>query len=42
MSNLLDTILNLTVFAFVGVLIWVYLARYPGRDDDSDGPAASP
>ncbi len=42
MSNLLDTILNLVVFAYVGVLVWVYLADHPrsgGRDggDGGDG-----
>jgi len=36
MSNLLDTLLNLVVFAFIGLLIWLYF-KPDGRDgDDSD------
>ena len=29
-GNIVDTVLNIIVFAFVGVLIWLYL-----RDEDS-------
>ncbi len=28
--NLVDTILNVIVFAFIGVLIWLYLRREEG------------
>jgi hypothetical protein len=28
-ENIVDTVLNVTVFAFIGVLIWLYL-----RDED--------
>ena len=30
--NLLDTILNMSVFAFVGCLIWLYLRKDDGSD----------
>ena len=29
MGNLLDTILNVTVFAFIGVMIWLYFKKTP-------------
>lgn len=36
MSNLVDTLLNIWVFVFLGLLIWLYLKptsdRRPGRD----------
>ena len=39
MSGLVDTIMNLLVFAFVGVLIWLYFKKEPfngtNRDDDT-------
>ena len=25
MSNLVDTLLNISVFAFIGVLVWIYV-----------------
>ncbi len=31
MSNLLDTVMNIEVFAFIGVLVWLYL-----RDEKPD------
>jgi len=34
MSNLLDTLLNIEVFAFIGLLIWLYFK--PIDDDDTD------
>jgi hypothetical protein len=27
LSNLLDTLLNLWVFAFIGVLVWLYFKK---------------
>ena len=27
MSNLLDTILNVSAFAFIGVLVWLYFKK---------------
>lgn len=32
LPNLIDTMLNLSVFVFVGLLLWLYL-----RDEDSGG-----
>ena len=34
MSNLLDTFLNINVFAFIGLLIWLYFK--PVKSDESD------
>ncbi len=39
MSNLLDTLLNIEVFAFIGLLIWLYFKPVDQDEtDDSDGP----
>ena len=34
MNNLLDTFLNLTVFAFIGLLVWQYFKPLPPDVDD--------
>tara|TARA_B100001142_G_scaffold57618_1_gene56445 strand:+ start:156 stop:332 length:177 start_codon:yes stop_codon:yes gene_type:complete len=34
MNNLLDTFLNLTVFAFIGLLVWLYFKPLPPDVDD--------
>lgn len=34
MNNLLDTFLNLTVFAFIGLLVWLYFKPLP-RDENN-------
>ena len=34
MNNVLDTLLNIEIFAFIGVLIWLYLK--PVRMDETD------
>ncbi|XXK21306.1 hypothetical protein ACMAY5_08770 [Arenicellales bacterium nBUS_48] len=34
MNNLLDTFLNLTVFAFVGLLVWLYFKPLPPDEDN--------
>lgn len=36
MSNLVDTLLNLVVFAFIGLLIWLYLKPLDRGSGDSD------
>ena len=36
LDNLTDTILNVLVFAFVGLLIWLYFK--PGPEDDDGNP----
>jgi len=39
MNNLTDTLMNLFVFAYIGLLIWLYFKETPGegksRDKDS-------
>lgn len=30
----MDKILNVMVFAYLGVLIWLYVKRIPGEGDD--------
>ena len=37
MSNLLDTVMNIEVFAFIGLLIWLYFKEYEPEDcEDAD------
>ena len=33
MNNILDTLINLEIFAFIGLLLWLYFKDF---DDDSD------
>ena len=33
MSNLLDTIMNIEVFVFIGLLVWLYFKPLPAEDD---------
>ena len=37
MTNLLDTILNINVFVFIGVLVWLYFK--PSGGDDRKPPS---
>lgn len=39
MSNLLDTVMNIEVFAFIGLLVWLYFK--PVATDQGDGDEAS-
>ena len=32
LNNFIDTILNIGVFAFIGVLIWLYFKKESGSD----------
>jgi hypothetical protein len=32
LNNLIDTLLNIWVFAFIGVLIWLYFKKESGGD----------
>ncbi len=34
-ENLVDTLLNVVVFAFIGVLLWLYMKKEP-TDETSD------
>ncbi len=36
MSNLQDTFMNIVVFAFIGLLIWLYFK--PINQDETDDP----
>ena len=36
MSNLLDTIMNLEVFAFIGLLVWLYIKEF--KPDENENP----
>lgn len=29
MSNIIDTVLNISVFCFIGFLVWLYLKKDP-------------
>ena len=43
MSNLLDTIMNIEVFAFIGLLVWLYFKPFVGgNDSEAFGPADPP
>ena len=35
MSNLLDTILNINVFVFIGLLVWLYFKDFKTDGGDS-------
>ena len=41
-KNIIHTILNVMVFAFIGFLIWLYLEREPGGDDQEDKKESAP
>ena len=36
MSDLIDTIMNIEVFLFIGVLVWLYLKPVNKDNDSSD------
>jgi len=36
MSNMLDTFMNVEVFAFIGLLVWLYFK--PNAPDDNERP----
>ncbi len=38
MSNLLDTIMNIEVFAFIGLLVWLYFKPSPPQGDENPEP----
>ncbi len=39
MSNLVDTIMNIEVFAFIGLLVWLYFKPFGEDDDEPSEPA---
>ncbi len=36
-DNLVDTLLNVMVFVFIGVLIWLYLKEVPDSGANKEG-----
>ena len=36
MSNLVDTLLNIEIFLFIGVLVWLYFKPVDNDDDSAD------
>ena len=36
MSNLLDTVMNIEVFLFIGLLIWLFFKQVDESDDSAD------
>ena len=36
MSSWVDTILNINAFAFIGLLVWIYVKKF--ETDESDRP----
>ena len=36
MNNIVDTLLNLTAFLFIGLLLWLYFKPIRGDDDNGD------
>ena len=36
MSNLVDTLINLQIFLFVALLIWLYFKDFDGDDDSTN------
>ena len=36
MGNLVDTLLNVMVFIFIGLMIWLYLKKTPANDRSGD------
>ena len=37
MSDFLDTIMNIEVFAFIGLLVWLYFKEFePENSEDAD------
>ena len=42
MSNLLDTIMNIQVFAFIGLLVWLYFKPFGEDDGESIDPSDLP
>ncbi len=35
MSNFLDTVMNIEVFAFIGLLVWIYFKKFKTGDSDN-------
>jgi len=38
MSNLLDTVMNIEVFAFIGLLLWLYFKPFEPDESESSDP----
>jgi len=33
MENVVDTLMNILIFVFIGLMIWLYAKKDPGPDD---------
>lgn len=43
MSPLLDTVMNIEVFAFIGLLVWLYFKKVDTHEDETtSGPDRRP
>jgi hypothetical protein len=38
MSNFLDTVMNIEVFAFIGLLVWLYFKEFEPEDSEDANP----
>ena len=38
MSNFLDTVMNIEVFAFIGLLLWLYFKEFKADESDDADP----
>ncbi len=38
MSNLLDTVMNIEVFAFIGLLVWLYFKELESDGSEDSDP----
>jgi hypothetical protein len=37
-ANIIDTLLNIMVFVFIGLLVWLFLKKEPGDPADTRDP----
>ncbi len=38
MNNVLDTVMNIGAFAFIGLLIWLYFTDFEPDNSENTGP----
>jgi hypothetical protein len=38
MSNFLDTVMNIEVFAFIGLLVWLYFKQFKSDESENSDP----
>ncbi len=42
MSNFLDTVMNIEMFAYIGLLVWLYFKRVEGNNGETSEPENRP